>query len=124
MADVDSILKSAVSGVASALFGFISAVAVFRSRFAVIENQRTADLREIEQKRASDLRAIESDRQHDKELLKIAFDHLNSTIGRIERRQIAALELTANIAHKAGISSRAVGADVLVELLQHGDDVK
>lgn len=107
MSDIDSLIKGAVSGIAAALFGFISAVAVFRSRFAVMEAQRIADLEKIE-----------ANRQHDKELLKLAFDHLNSTIGRIERRQIAALELTANIAHKAGITSRAVGADVLADLLQ------
>lgn len=115
MVDANDVARGVSNTIVSAAGGFLAAVAVFRSRLAVMDAQRKADLEMIAQNRA-----------HDNEMHKRDFIGLQDTLDRVERINRAVLEIVANIANASGATKRGIGTDVLAELLStpHNDKAK
>lgn len=85
--------------------GVVSCIAVFRTRFTRIDDRFAYE---------AQARAME--RKHDKEMLDSTLDAMrksiartNRTVTRMERRQLATQEITADIARKLGVTHRALG---------------
>lgn len=85
--------------------GIVSSVAVFRTRFQRIDDRFVFE---------KEARATE--RAHDKEVLDLTLGAMRKniarttrTVARMERRQLATQEITADIARKLGVTHRALG---------------
>ena len=120
--DFDGLLKSAEHSVVSALFGFLAAVAAFRSKFALIEVNHTSLRAEIATARASDKTLMDMQFQAlridvERNAKKIEEYHV-----RMERRQIASLEMLSGLAMKQGLKHRALGTDALSDIIERGEN--
>lgn len=113
-----SLLQSAASTIVGAILGFLSTVAVFRSRFDV-QDQKLVDLE----------RLLEERRQHDRELVERSLAEVSRRVdesakmsaehyARIERHQRITLELVASLARRQGVTHRALGTDVVARVLR------
>lgn len=134
--DITAMAAEVLGGVGAqfvpALLGFLGALALFRGKFQVYEERHAALATKIaEDKHAAELNVL-SERAHDKELARIGFDSICSSVAemvktvdergaRMERRQGITLELTASIARKMGVTHRAIGTDAFAELLTEED---
>lgn len=117
------IFQSIGTALVSGLLSFLGALAVFRARLTAMDVERNAFEKQVER-----------DREHDKELLAREMVALRETIARsctdngdafkrIERRQIAELEMTAAVAVKQGVKHRSL-PDFLARHLGEPDDVE
>lgn len=118
---MDKTAQDVVGWLAGPLLGFLASVTLFRGRFVAIE-------KDIEAMR----KANDVERAHDRELFAQTIRAITEQIARecvtteafqkrMERRQKVSLEIIASIAHKNGVSHRALGTDALVELLSQGE---
>lgn len=119
---VDSVFKSAESSIVSALFGFLAAVATFRSKFALIETRH-------DQLRAE----IATAREFDKKIMEMTLHELRADVERnrcevtdynkqAARMQKVTLEILASLAMKHGVAHRALGSDGLASIIDKANN--